>query len=97
MAVYKKVCKYCGSGYESDSRNQRYCSTDCCEKAQVVLKKKTKKRAVKRKEYDKNKEINRALSVAHNLCEKVFELFRIPRVCMCKELGLEGECSGQLS
>ena len=34
--------------------------------------------------------------MSYNLCEKVFDLFKIPKVCMCKELGLEGKCCGDL-
>ena len=92
--VYEKICKNmkCNCEYLSDSRNQKYCSDDCAEYMKGIVKKKTKKRAVRRKEYDKNKEINRALSKAYSLCETVFELYQIPKVCVC-----EGpDCKGPL-
>lgn len=96
--VYEKICKNmkCNCEYLSDSRNQKYCSDDCSDYMKGVVKKKSKHRAKKRKEYDKNKDINRALSKAYSLCETIFELYQIPKVCKCKELGLEGECSGDL-
>lgn len=96
--VYQKICKNpkCNCEYLSDSRNQKYCSDECAEYMKGVVKKKTKRKAVRRKEYDKNREINRALSKAYSLCETVFELYKIPKVCNCKEHGLEGECSGPL-
>ena len=73
-----------------------YCSQDCCDKAQEVNKKKQKTRKRKRKEYDANKEINRALSQSYAVCEKVFELFKIPKQCNCLEHGFTDECSGVL-
>lgn len=97
-SVYQKICHNpkCNKEYLSNSRNQKYCCEDCAVYMSGVVKVKSKKRAQKRKEYDKNKEINRALSKAYSLCETVFELYQIPKVCKCKELGLEGECSGEL-
>ena len=94
--VYKKICKYCNKDFESVARNQRYCSTDCCSKAQEVNKKKQKTRKRKRKEYDANKEINRALSQSYAVCEKVFELFKIPKKCNCQAYGFDDECSGEM-
>lgn len=90
--MYNKVCKYCGNEYTSESRNSRYCSKECCDKAQVVRKKKGKVRARKRKEYHENEEINRALTKAYSLCSAVMELYRIPKVCVCAD----ETCSGDL-
>lgn len=94
--VYTKTCKYCGKEFLSDARNQRYCCDECTEKAQVVRKKKNKVRKKKRQEYDKNKEINRALTKAYSLCETVFELYQIPKVCNCKAHGFTTSCNGEL-
>lgn len=96
--VFKKVCKSvkCGKEFYSDSRNQRYCCQECSDYMQGVNKKKTKIRARKRKEYDKNKEINRALTKAYSLCETIFELYKIPKVCNCSEHGFDTPCSGSL-
>lgn len=93
---FKKICKYCGKDFESESRNTRYCCQECCDKAQEVNKKKIKTRKRKRKEYDKNKEINRALSSAYSLAHKVAELYRIPKKCSCHLKGYQDECSGEL-
>lgn len=100
MAKYKKICKYCNKEYESDSRNQRYCSDKCCAKAQEKNYKVKKTRARKRREYSKTQEIQRALAQAYTLAHKVAEAFGIPKVCYCKlngECDQEGnECSGEL-
>ena len=97
VTVYHKTCKYskCGKEFTSTSRNQRYCSDECCEAAQEINKKKTKTRRRKRKEYDQNKEINRALSSAYALAHKVADLFQIPKVCNCHEKGYTTPCSGE--
>lgn len=86
----------CGCDYQSLSRNQKYCSDECSELMREAVKKRTKVRAKKRKDYDANKEINRALSKSYSLCETVFELYRIPKVCNCKAHGFEDRCSGAL-
>lgn len=98
LPVYKKTCKAdgCGKEFYSDSRNQRYCCSECSDNMQVKRKKKEKTRRRKRREYDENKEINRALSKAYSLCATVFELYKIPKVCACKEFGYEDECKGEL-
>ena len=51
MAVYKKICKNpkCNKDFESESRNTRYCSTECCATAQIINKKKDKKCSKRRK------------------------------------------------
>ena len=96
--AYKKTCKStkCSKEFYSDSRNQRYCCQGCSDYMQGVNKKRTKVRARKRKEYDKNKEINRALTKAYSLCETLFELYQIPKVCNCAEHGYTTPCSGPL-
>ena len=94
--VYNKICKYCGKEYQSSSRNARYCCQECCDKAQVKRKKQNKVRAKKRKAYDENKEINRALTKAYSLCQTVFELYQIPKVCSCARYGFSGECTEDL-
>lgn len=93
VTIYKKVCRYCGKEYESPSRNQRYCSQECCDKAQVVKKKKDRKCAKKRKAYDENKELNRLLSRAYSLAGAIGEL--MPKVCA--HAGEPGHvCSGPM-
>lgn len=97
--AYKKKCVYCGADYESESRNQRYCSEECCQKAQEKNYKQKKTRARKRREYDRNKEINRGLSQAYSLAHRVAELWKIPMVCTCVLEGQDIEkdpCSGDL-
>lgn len=96
MTVYTKSCVYCHETYTSESRGQRYCSPECCEKAQEVNKKKTKHRRAKRKEYHENREINVALSTAYSLAKRVAKLYYIPESCGCERLGLEGKCTGEL-
>lgn len=82
--IYNKVCKYCGKEYTSVSRNQRYCSQECCDKAQVVNKKKAKKQAKKRKAYNENVEMNRLLSRAYSLAGAIGE--HLPKVCAHKDV-----------
>ena len=97
MAKYKKKCIYCGKDYESDSRNQRYCSDECCSKAQDKNYKQKKTRARKRREYSKTQEIQRALASAYALAHKVAEVYEIPKVCVHKlngEVDENNECSG---
>lgn len=96
--VYKKICKNpkCNKEYISDSRNQKYCSSECSEYMKILLNKKSKRRAIKRKEYSENQEINRALSKTYSLAHDMATLYRIPVICQCKEQGLEGECRGEI-
>lgn len=91
MTIYNKKCVYCGKEYQSTARNSRYCSSECCEKAQVVNKKKKKVRQKKRKLYEENKEINRALSKAYALAHEVADLYKIPKVCAHSDY--DGECT----
>lgn len=90
--MYKKVCKYCGGKFESVSRGTRYCCAECRDKAQIkrISKNKSKKR--RREEYSENKDINRALSKAYQLCETVANLYKIPVECDCKD----EHCKGKL-
>lgn len=92
--VYSKICKNpkCEKEFYSDSRNQRYCCKECSDYMNEVGKKKAKHRKIKRKEYSENREINRALSKAYSLCETVFELYQIPKVCACEG----SDCKGPL-
>lgn len=94
IGLFKKTCKYCDKEFESESRNTRYCSDECCQKAQKKRVSQNKTRKRKRQEYDENREINRALSVAYNLAHKVADLYEIPKVCCHQHL--EGECKGDL-
>lgn len=99
--VYNKVCRNpkCGKDFKSTSRNQRYCSDECCAYCQGINKKKMQVRKKRRREYDKNKEVNRMLSKSYDLAHKVAEEFGIPKVCGCVLRGDDLEkdpCSGQL-
>lgn len=99
MALYKKKCVYCGKEYESTSRNQRYCSQECCDKAQVKNYKQKKTRARKRREYTKTQEIQKALAQAYALAHRVADVYGIPKVCQCRlsgEVSENNECSGDL-
>lgn len=93
--VYNKVCRYCGKDYTSTSRNKKYCSQECSDKAQKKNKAIKKKRARKRKEYDENREINQALASAYTLAHKVADLFMIPKECSHDVFqNTSGECTG---
>lgn len=99
--VFDKICKNvkCGKEFKSTSRNQRYCSDECCEYCQKVNTKKMQSRKRRRREYDKNKEINRMLSKSYSLAHQVAEEFGIPKVCECVLRGddlHENPCSGEL-
>lgn len=72
---YKKTCKHCGKEFESESRGTRYCSAECCEKAQSHNKRKAKRR----REYDKNREANILVSTAYALAQRVAKMFSIPQ------------------
>lgn len=95
-AIYKKSCFICNREYFSTSRNAKYCCEECREKSLVKINKRNKTRRIRRKEYDANKEINRALSKAYALAHDVADLYKIPKVCAYKDLGLTDECSGTL-
>lgn len=94
--TYQKVCKYCGSEFESTARNTRYCSKVCSDKAQEINIRKTKKRRTKRKEYSLNKKVNNTLSYAYKTAHKVAELFLIPKVCNCSAYNFDTPCTGDL-
>lgn len=76
---YLKICKQCNNWFRSDSRGTRYCSEECCDKAQG--RNKTRRR--RRKEYDKNRESNLMLSTAYSLAHRVAELFGVEKNDNC--------------
>ena len=78
--MYNKKCRYCGKEFESESRNTRYCSTDCCDKAQTKMKKVKKQRERKRTLYHEDKDVSRLVSRAYALSQDMAEIF-IPKVC----------------
>lgn len=91
--VYKKVCKHCGKEFESVARNTRYCSQECCDKAQKVRTSHNKKCAKRRKEYDENKDLARLVSRTYAIANALGAL--IPKVCALS--GQPGhECSGPM-
>ena len=81
--MYNKICIYCGKEFQSNSRNTRYCSKECLDKAQLKRQSVTKRRRVRRKEYDKNKEVCRLLSRAYKLAKSVAEELKLPK-CNCE-------------
>ena len=90
--VFVKTCcnPKCGRDYFSTSRNTKYCCPACAERMKGVVKKKAQVRAKKRKLYDANKEINRALSKAYNLAHEIADLYSIPKVCICQNEDCQG-------
>lgn len=93
VQVYQKVCRYCGKDYTSASRNQRYCSEECCAKAQQKNKSKAKKSRKRRKAYDENKELNRLIARAYTLAQALGEL--LPKECAHKHIPSH-VCSGPM-
>lgn len=94
---YRKSCHICGREFFDTSRNSKYCSDECAEKALVKVNKRNKTRRIRRKAYDENREINRALSKAYALAHDVAKLYKIPKICACKEFGfIDHICKGPL-
>ena len=98
IKAYEKFCRYdaCQKTFWSDSRNQKYCCQECADKANKKIVIRNKRRKVKRVEYDKNRDINRALSSAYQLAHKVSDLYKIPKKCNCASHGFTDKCSGEL-
>lgn len=90
--VYEKECQdpKCGKKFWTTSRNQKYCCTECQQRMKVVVKKKSKRKAERRKAYDANAEINRTLSACYGLAHKVADLYELPKRCCCHGYGCEG-------
>lgn len=80
--VFNKICVFCGKEYTSESRGQRYCSQDCCDKANVKNKKIKKKRAQKNKERKENEVESRLASRAYSMAHFVDETYNLPK-CTC--------------
>lgn len=77
---YTKVCKICGSVYESDARGQRYCSEECCQKAQEINRKLKKQRRSRRSYQHENHVATSLMVSAYGLARKVAEAFH-DKVC----------------
>lgn len=93
---FNKTCVHCGKEFTSTSRNKRYCSDTCLEKAQKKLKSTRKRQAKKRREYNLSREINKVLSRAYSLAHSVALIMGIEEKCGCKSMGLKGSCDGDL-
>lgn len=91
--LYDKKCVYCETPYQSPSRNKRYCSDECCAKAQVKRKSINKARKRRKKEYDQNAEAMRLTSAAYRVTHLIMDYLGIPEECTCD---LEHECEGPL-
>ena len=95
VVEYSKKCKLCGREFTSTSRNTRYCSEECFEKAQRANKARQKKLKKRREDYDNNVVFQRLLSRAYALSQAVAE------ECVTKECALCGRdsthvCEGSL-
>lgn len=90
--VYEKECQdpKCGKKFWTTSRNQKYCCTECQQRMKVVVKKKSKRKAERRKAYDANAEINRTLSACYGLAHKVDETFGGSKRCYFHGCGCNG-------
>ena len=68
--LYNKTCKYsrCGKTFQSESRNTRYCSDDCCAGAQKENRAKTQKNTGRRKKYDEDKTLARLAATPSPEC-----------------------------
>ena len=90
--MYKKVCcnPKCGKEYMSTSRNQKYCSDECSEVMRGVKTSRAKVRKRKRKLYDANEEINKALPKSYMLAHEVAELYKVPKKCVCEDENCKG-------
>ena len=82
--LYTKVCKYerCGKSYESTSRGQRYCSEECCQKANAERTALNNKRKRGRDIYHATRDIQKFMTNAYRLAKVTAELFDIPK-CNC--------------
>lgn len=65
--MYTKVCPWCHKSYETEARNQKYCSSECCKKAST-------RRKDRRKSYESTKDVSRVLADAYRLARKVGDL-----------------------
>lgn len=91
--IYNKTCRFCNQEYTSTSRNQRYCSEVCAEKAKKVRLAKQKKAKARQKKYADSKELQRLLARAYSLSQDLGAL--IPHVCP-HTVGSSRPCEGPL-
>lgn len=61
---WRKKCPVCNKTYETTSRSQKFCSSECCKKSQARHRK-------HRKDYDLNKEVIRLSSRSHSIATEV--------------------------
>lgn len=73
VVSWVKKCIVCGKEYTTTSRSQKFCSTECCKKAQ------TKKRK-QQKEYDATKEIVRLSARSHSIANEVMRQLEILQI-----------------
>lgn len=67
---WRKKCPICGTIYETTSRSQKFCSNECCKKAQCKKRK-------QQKEYDATKEIVRLSARSHSLAVEVMHQLEV--------------------
>lgn len=92
--LYNKICKYekCGKEFTSEARNTRYCSDDCCSKAQVLNRSKNRRLKKRRDKYDELKEFNRLISRAYSLANSIGQY--LPKECA--DIGDGHVCEGPM-
>lgn len=91
--IYNKTCRFCNQEYQSTSRNQRYCSSECAEKAQKKRLAQKKKSKVRHERYEKNKDIERLLARSYAIAQELGLM--IPKVC-AHTVGSSKPCEGKL-
>lgn len=83
--MFNKLCAYCGREFQSESRNTRYCSKECCDKAQKRKTKVNKAREVRRRRYDQTREIQLLLATSYRAAERMAFL-TLEKKCACNGL-----------
>lgn len=90
---FKKICKICGTEFESDARNTIYCSDKCAKRGAKKAYRSRKMKHINAVRRGDDKEIENIITAAYKLSREVAKLCLIKK-CSCTE---EGHiCSGEL-
>lgn len=90
---YQKTCKICGKGFESDSRNTRYCSEQCAKRGAKKAHRRRKIKAINRASYASDKELNQIVQRAYKLSRDIAIMF-LEQKCSCNDP--DHVCDGDL-
>lgn len=90
---FQKICKICGTTFESDSNNTKYCSENCAKKGAKKRRRSIKMKHINAVKRGDDKEIEILIASAYKLAREVAKMC-LHKKCMCTDK--DHVCKGKL-